>query len=337
MRIVVDAMGTDNCPAPDVEGALLAARDFSDPVILVGDETLIKQELAQHTTAGLPVEIVHAAEAVTMEDKPATVGKAKPNSSMHVGMNLVKSGQADAFVSMGNTGAALSIALLNTLRRIPGVKRPALTGILPFGQTGQTVLLDVGANADCRAEWLAQFALMGSIYTRLTLKIDKPRVALLSNGEEASKGTDMLREALELIKPLPIHFTGSIEPKDVLKGDADVVISDGFVGNIFIKTLEAGTSTLTEVIREELMATTLSKIGAALARPAFRRVRTRIDPFEIGGAPLLGINGVVIIGHGRSNANAIRNGVRQARAAVSGGVIDAIRDGLARTSVEAED
>lgn len=337
MRIVVDAMGTDNCPVPDVEGALLAARDSGDPVILVGDETLIKQELAKHATAGLPVEIVHAPEVVTMGDKPATVGKAKPNSSMHVGMNLVKNGQADAFVSMGNTGAALSIALLNTLRRIPGVKRPALTGILPFGQTGQTVLLDVGANADCRPDWLAQFALMGSLYTRLTLKIDKPRVALLSNGEEESKGTDMLREALELIRPLPIHFTGSIEPKDVLKGGADVVISDGFVGNIFIKTLEAGTSTLTEVIREELMATTLSKIGAALARPAFRRVRTRIDPFEIGGAPLLGINGVVIIGHGRSNANAIRNGVRQARAAVSGGVVDAIRDGLARESVEAED
>lgn len=337
MRIVVDAMGTDNCPAPDVEGALLAARDFGDPVILVGDETLIKRELAQHATTGLPIEIVHAPEAVTMDDKPATVGKAKPNSSMHVGMNLVKNGQADAFVSMGNTGAALSIALLNTLRRIPGVKRPALTGILPFGNNGQTVLLDVGANADCRPDWLAQFALMGSLYTRLTLKIDKPRVALLSNGEEESKGTDMLREALELIRPLPIHFTGSIEPKDVLKGGADVVISDGFVGNIFIKTLEAGTSTLTEVIREELMATTLSKIGAALARPAFRRVRKRIDPFEIGGAPLLGINGVVIIGHGRSNANAIRNGVRQARAAVSGGVIDAIRDGLARSSVEAED
>ncbi|MCL4247411.1 MAG: phosphate acyltransferase PlsX [Anaerolineae bacterium] len=337
MRIVVDAMGTDNCPAPDVEGALLAARDFGDPVILVGDETLIRKELAKHATAGLPVEIVHAPEAVTMDDKPATVGKAKPNSSMHVGMNLVKNGQADAFVSMGNTGAALSIALLNTLRRIPGVKRPALTGILPFGNNGQTVLLDVGANADCRPDWLAQFALMGSLYTRLTLKIDKPRVALLSNGEEESKGTDMLREALELIRPLPIHFTGSIEPKDVLKGGADVVISDGFVGNIFIKTLEAGTSTLTEVIREELMATTLSKIGAALARPAFRRVRKRIDPFEIGGAPLLGINGVVIIGHGRSNANAIRNGVRQARAAVSGGVIDAIRDGLARSSVEAED
>ncbi len=337
MRIVVDALGTDNCPAPDVEGALLAVRDFGDPVILVGDETLIKRELAKHITAGLPVEIVHAPEAVTMDDKPATVGKAKPNSSMHVGMNLVKNGQADAFVSMGNTGAALSIALLNTLRRIPGVKRPALTGILPFGNNGQTVLLDVGANADCRPDWLAQFALMGSLYTRLTLKIDKPRVALLSNGEEESKGTDMLREALELIRPLPIHFTGSIEPKDVLKGGADVVISDGFVGNIFIKTLEAGTSTLTEVIREELMATTLSKIGAALARPAFRRVRKRIDPFEIGGAPLLGINGVVIIGHGRSNANAIRNGVRQARAAVSGGVIDAIRDGLARTGVEAED
>jgi len=336
MRIVVDAMGTDNYPAPDVEGALLAVRDYGDPVILVGDEALLKQELAKHNSAGLPVEIVHAAQVVTMEDKPGTVGKAKPQSSMHVGMNLVKSGQADAFVSMGNTGAALSIALLNTLGRIRGVKRPALTAILPFGQRGQTVLLDVGANADCRPEWLAQFALMGSLYTRLTLKIDRPRVAMLSNGEEESKGTELIHEAIELIKLLPIHFTGSIEPKDVLKGGADVVISDGFVGNVFIKALEAGTSTLTEVIREELTANLIGTLGAALARPAFRRVRKRIDPFEIGGAPLLGINGVVIIGHGRSNANAIRNGVRQARAAVSGGVIEAIREGLAALELKPE-
>lgn len=327
MRIVVDAMGTDNYPAPDVAGAIMAARDFGDPIILVGDEAVIKREMAKHTTAGLNIEVVHASEVVTMDDKPAQVGKTKPNSSMHVGMNLVKSGSADAFVSMGNTGAALSIALLNTLRRIPGVKRPALTGILPLAN--KPILTDVGANADCKPDWLAQFAIMGAVYARTTMGVQEPRVGLLSNGEEEGKGTDLIRDSAKLIEQLPLKFIGNVEPKDILKGTVDVVVMDGFVGNIFIKTLEAGTSALTESIRTELTATLLSKFGAALARPAFRRVRKQIDPFEIGGAPLLGINGVVIIGHGRSNALAVRNGVRQARAAVQGRVIETIKAGIA--------
>jgi glycerol-3-phosphate acyltransferase PlsX len=331
MRIVVDAMGTDNFPAPDVEGAVLAARDFGDPIIIVGDEAAIKRELAKHMTAGLPIEVVHASEVITMDDKPAVVGKAKPNSSMHVGMNLVKAGQADAFVSMGNTGAALSIALLHTLRRIRGVKRPALTGILPFASK-HIILTDVGANADCKAEWLTQFALMGDIYAKTVMGVKQPDVALLSNGEEDTKGNMLIQETAQLMKTLPLHYVGNIEPKDVLKGAADVVVMDGFVGNIFIKTLEAGTSTLTRVIREELMKSLPTKIGALLAKPAFTNVRKKIDPFEIGGAPLLGIDGVVIIGHGRSNAVAIRNGVRQARAAVQGKVIDTIRAGMANTA-----
>ncbi len=328
MRVVVDAMGTDDFPAPDVEGAVLAARDFGDPIVLVGDEAAIKRELSKHNTTGLTIDIVHASEVITMEDKPAVVGKAKPNSSMHVGMNLVKNGQADAFVSMGNTGAALSIALLNTLRRIPGVKRPALTGILPMAN--KPILTDVGANADCRPEWLAQFAIMGSMYAQATAGVSNPRVGLLSNGEEEGKGNDLIRESARLIEQLPLRFVGNVEPKDVLKGAVDVVVMDGFVGNIFIKTLEAGTSALTDAIRTELMASLTSKLGAALARPAFRRVRKQIDPFEIGGAPLLGINGVVIIGHGRSSAIAVRNGVRQARAAVQGRVIETIREGIAK-------
>jgi glycerol-3-phosphate acyltransferase PlsX len=328
MRIVVDAMGTDSFPAPDVEGAVLAARDFGDPIILVGDESAIRRELAKHPTAGLPIEVVHASEVITMDDKPGTVGKAKPNSSMHIGMNLVKQGQADAFVSMGNTGAALSIALLHTLRRIRGVKRPALTGILPFASK-QIIMTDVGANADCKPEWLIQFALMGDIYARTVMGVKQPDVALLSNGEEDTKGNMLIQETAQLMKALPLHYVGNIEPKDVLKGAADVVVMDGFVGNIFIKTLEAGTSTLTRVIREELMKSALTKVGALLSKPAFTSVRKKIDPFEIGGAPLLGIDGVVIIGHGRSNAVAIRNGVRQARAAVQGKVIETIRAGMA--------
>jgi glycerol-3-phosphate acyltransferase PlsX len=328
MRIVVDAMGSDTCPVSDVEGALMAARDFGDKVIVVGDETAIKRELAKYPHGAALIEVVHASEVVTMEDKPAIVGKAKPNSSMHVGMNLVRDGHADAFVTAGNTGAALSIALLNTLKRIPGVKRPALTAIFPFAGKN-IVLTDVGANADCRPEWLAQFAIMGAVYAESTLKVANPSVALLSNGEEEGKGNEMIREAAGLIRQLPLNFIGNVEPKDVMRGHADVVISDGFVGNIFIKSLEAGTSALTDLIRQELMGSLVGKISGALARPSFRRVRKQIDPFEIGGAPLLGINGVVIIGHGRSNATAIRNGVRQARAAVAGKVIETIARGVA--------
>jgi glycerol-3-phosphate acyltransferase PlsX len=321
-------MGTDNYPAPDVAGAVMAAQDFGDSIILVGDETVVKRELAKHPGSGLKIEVVHASEVVTMKDKPAVVGKSKPNSSMHVGMNLIKNGQADAFVSMGNTGAALSIALLNTLRRIQGVKRPALTGILPLAN--KPILTDVGANADCKPDWLAQFAVMGSVYAQTTMGVKEPRVGLLSNGEEEGKGNELIRDSAKILERLPLKFIGNVEPKDIFKGAVDVVVMDGFVGNIFIKTLEAGTSALTESIRTELTSTLLSKIGAALARPAFRRVRKQIDPFEIGGAPLLGINGVVIIGHGRSNALAVRNGVRQARAAVQGRVIETIRTGIAQ-------
>jgi glycerol-3-phosphate acyltransferase PlsX len=328
MRIVVDAMGTDHFPVPDVEGAIAAARDFGDTIILVGDEAAVRREFTRHNTAGLSIEIVHATDNITMDDKPATVGKLKPDSSMHVGMNLVRNGAADAFVSMGNTGAALSIALLNTLKRIPGVKRPALTAILPFAN--KPILTDVGANADCRPEWLQQFAVMGAAYAQATLGISNPRVGLLSNGEEEGKGNELIRESAKLIAELPLRFIGNVEPKDIFRSAVDVVVMDGFVGNIFIKSLEAGTSALTDAIRTELTANLVSKVGAALARPAFRRVRTRIDPFEIGGAPLLGINGVVIIGHGRSNATAVRNGVRQARAAVQGRVIEAIQQGIAQ-------
>ncbi len=327
MRIVVDAMGSDNFPEPDVAGSVDAAREYGDTIIMVGDEARLKQELAKHTTTGLKLEIVHASEVVTMHDKPSVVGKAKPNSSMHVGMNLVKNGAADAFVSAGNTGAALSIATLFTLHRIPGVKRPALTAIIRLKNTN-TVVLDVGANADAKPEWLAQFAVMGNIYAKNALNLTNPRVGVLSNGEEEGKGNQLVQDAAALIQPLPLNFVGNVEPKDLLKGGADVVVADGFVGNILIKSMEAATSMMASALREELKANVVNMMGALLSRSAFNRVRKMIDPFETGGAPLLGVNGVVIIGHGRSNATAIKNAVRQARAAVNGRVIETIRDGL---------
>jgi glycerol-3-phosphate acyltransferase PlsX len=327
MKIVLDAMGSDQNPAPDVEGAVLAAREYGDTIILVGDQTLIQAELAKYNTTGLLIEIVHAPEKIEMADKPATAGRTKPNSSMHIGMRLVKDGKADAFVTAGNTGVALSIALLQTLRRIPGVHRPALSTILTFKGKSIT-LLDIGANAECKAEWLAQFAVMGSVYAEKALSCTNPRIALLSNGEEAEKGTPLIHEAAELLRKSGVNFIGNVEPKEITHGAADVVIMDGFSGNILIKSMEAIGSYLLDTIRQELMASWTSKIGGALSKPAFRRVRKQLDPFEIGGAPLLGVNGVVIIGHGRSNGYAIKNAIRQARNAVSGQIVEAIQEGL---------
>lgn len=331
MRIVLDAMGSDRNPGPDVEGALLAAREYGDTIVLVGDQVLVEAELTKHDTAGLGIEVVHAPEAVTMTDKPGVVGRAKPNSSMHIGMQLVKDGKGDGFVTAGNTGAALSIATLHTLKRIKGIHRPALSTILSIHDQS-LILLDIGANADCRAEWMEQFGIMGSIYAERALESANPRVALLSNGEEAGKGSTLVQESAELMKHSGVNFIGNVEPKELLRGHADVAVMDGFSGNVFIKTLEAFGSLLFDLIREELVHDTRSKVGGLLAKPAFRRVYHQIDPFEIGGAPLLGVDGVVIIGHGRSNAIAIKNAIRQARRAVSGEIVKAIRDGLGRSA-----
>lgn len=330
MRIVLDAMGSDENPAPDVEGAVLAAREFGMTIVLVGEQDQIKRELDNHDTAGLPLEIVHAGQKVTMEDKPGEVGRAKPESSMHVGMRLVKERQADAFVTVGNTGAALSIATLHTLKRIPGVSRPALSTILTL-QGKAMILLDIGANADCRPEWLAQFGVMGSIYAERALSRKNPSVALLSIGEEAGKGSTLVKEAAELLQSCGVNFIGNVEPKEILAGTADVVVMDGFSGNVLIKSMEALGNTLFGLIRSEIKADWRSAIGGLLVKPALKRVYRAVDPFEVGGAPLLGVDGVVIIGHGRSNAYAVKNAIRQAQYAASGHIVEAIRDGLSST------
>ncbi len=327
MKIAVDAMGSDRNPVPDVEGAVLAARELNVSIVLVGDEQKVRAELQRHAAQGLPVEIVHAPEAVTMTDKPGMVGRAKPRSSMHIGMELVKEGQADAFVTAGNTGAALAIALLHTLRRIPGVDRPALSAILRVSGR-PVILLDIGANADCKPEWLAQFALMGSVYAHHALGLSAPRVGLVSNGEEAGKGSVLVQEAAELLSRGGVNFIGNVEPKEVLGGRVDVAVMDGFTGNIMIKSMEALGAMVFDLLRQELRADWRSKLAGLLGKPAFRRVYRQMDPFEIGGAPLLGVDGVVIIGHGRSDARAVKNAIRQARDAVAGGIVQAIRQGL---------
>lgn len=328
MRIVLDAMGSDSYPVPDVAGAVQAAREWpEDQIVLVGQEEAIEEQLAKLDATDHNLEIVEAAEVIEMDDEPAWAAREKKGSSMHVGMGLVRDGQADAFVSAGNTGGVLAVATLHTLKRVRGVKRPALAAIVPL-PAGQFVTLDIGANADCKAEYLLQFALMGSVYAEAVLGRPNPQLALLSNGEERGKGNQLVKETTKLLDESDLAFLGNVEPKEALTCRADVVVHDGFTGNIFIKTIESTASMLNHLIRDEIKSGPVTTVGGLLARPAFKRVARCVDPFEIGGGPLLGVNGVVIVAHGRSNARGIKNAIRQARQAVQGDVVEAIRRGV---------
>ncbi|MCC6606650.1 MAG: phosphate acyltransferase PlsX [Anaerolineae bacterium] len=329
MKIVVDAMGSDDHPGPDVAGAVQAAREFGDHIILVGDQAKIDAELASQNTSGLALEVVHASQAVSMEDKPSQIVKNKPESSMHVGLSLVKDGRAEAFVSAGNTGAILAVAMLRQvgLGRIPGILRPALGVIFPTKQ--RPMLIDNGANADCRPEYLVQFGVMGSLYVERMLNIENPRVALISNGEEEGKGNELIKETIPLMTASGLNYVGNIEPKQFMQGAADVGVTDGFTGNLIMKTAESIASYMSGIIRDELMANPISILGGLLTRSAFKRVRGHLNPDEVGGAPLLGVNGVVIVAHGRSNAYAIKQAIGQARRIVQNQVVAAITSGIA--------
>jgi len=327
MRIALDTMGTDARPTPDIAGGILAAQEYGHTILLVGDKKNTEDELNKHNTNGLKIEIHHADESITMDDKPSDVIKSKPNSTLHVGMNLVKDGVADGFVTMGNTGAIYAISMLSTLKRIRGVKRPALSTI--YNANGHNVIvLDIGANSDSKAEWLVQFGVMGSIYAEKALNYHNPRVATLSNGEEEGKGNIVVRETEAILQSMDINYIGHVEPKEIVEAKADVIIVDGFVGNIFLKTFEGSIRYFSDVIRQEVTSDWMSKIGALLLRPALRRVRDRLDTSEIGGAPLLGVNGVVIVGHGGSNEIAIKNAIRQASIAVQGNIVTHIEAGI---------
>lgn len=328
MRIVVDAMGSDDHPVPDVAGSVMAARKFGDTIILAGDRPRIETELATHDTAGLAIEIVHATEAIGMKDSPSAAARDKRDSSMHVGLKLVREGAADAFVSAGNTGGILAVATLRQtgLGRIPGILRPAMGVVFPIDT--KPMLIDNGANADARPEYLLQFGVMGSIFMERMHGIARPRVALISNGEEEGKGNQLIKETIPLMETSGLNYVGNIEPKEFVRGAADVAVVDGFTGNVMMKTAEAVATYLTDTIRKYIMAGTLTKIGGALARPAFRRVRDEFNPDEVGGAPLLGVKGVVIIAHGRSNAYAIQQAIWQARRVVQNNIVQAIADGV---------
>lgn len=329
MKIVVDAMGGDHAPAVVVDGAVQAARDLGLEVILVGRRPAIEAELGKHDWAGLRITLRHASEMIAMDEhNPAAAVKAQKDSSMVVGMELVKQRKADAFVTAGHSGAALAAALFR-VGRIRGIRRPALSTIFP-SQTpqGHCFLLDIGANADCKPEYLLQFAMMGSVYAERVLNVPRPRVAIVSNGEEEGKGNELVQETVPLLRASPLNFVGNAEGKDIPWGVADVIVTDGFTGNVIIKLSEGVSGLLMKIIKEEITGSSLSKVGGLLAKPAFDAVKRRLDYREYGGAPLLGIDGVVIVAHGRSDAWALRNAIRTAAQAVENGVLEAIKQGM---------
>jgi glycerol-3-phosphate acyltransferase PlsX len=312
VTIAVDAMGGDKAPIPEVEGAILAAMQFGHRIILVGDRDEIQNSLKAHSSAGkLPIEVVHATERITMEDHAAKAARSKKGSSMHTCARLVADGKADGFLSAGNTGACMAIAKM-VLGKVPGVDRPALSGVFPSQKGSPVVVVDVGANVDCEPAMLAQFGLMGQIYSRLVLKVTNPRVGLLSIGEEEHKGNMLTRVATPLLKELGFDFIGNVEGRDLFSGHADVIVCDGFVGNVALKVAEGLAEMMSRMLRETLTASISGKIGYALSRSAFREFKKRVDYSEIGGAPLLGVKGVCIICHGRSDSNAIKNAIRVA-------------------------
>jgi glycerol-3-phosphate acyltransferase PlsX len=308
--IALDAMGSDKAPRPEVDGALQAARHYGVRVLLVGREPQIRAELARHTgVSELPVEIVHASEVVGMGDKAAQAVRSKRDSSIRVGLRLVREGRASGFVTAGNTGAAMATAKM-VLGALPGVDRPSLAAVFPTALGTAAILLDVGANVDCKPDNLAQFAVMGEIYCRQMLGIRRPRVGLLSIGEEENKGNELTREAFQLLKLMPLNFIGNVEGRDLYNGKVDVIVADGFVGNVALKTSEGVANLVRYVLKESLRATITRQVGYLLSRSAFADFKKRLDYSEYGGAPLLGVKGACIITHGSSNANAIKNAIR---------------------------
>jgi glycerol-3-phosphate acyltransferase PlsX len=328
MKIVVDALGSDQRPVPDIAGAVAAAKEYSVGIELVGPEARIREALKGFGASASSIEVFNATQEIEMREHPALAVKEKKDSSIVVGIERIKQGHGDAFVSMGNTGAVLTAAVLH-LQRIRGVLRPALATVYPT-PPGPVLILDIGANTDCKPEWLEQFAVMGSLYAEKVLGIKSPRVALLANGEEETKGNQLVQDAhARLKRRTDLNFTGNIEGKDVPMRLADVVVTDGFDGNIVIKLSEGLSKMLVDFIETEIKSNPITALGGALSFPAFRRVRKRLDYSEYGGGPLLGVNGVVIIGHGRSNANAVKNAIRVAKQTVESKTLESIRSGVA--------
>ncbi len=332
MTIILDAMGSDKYPDPEILGSVEAVKILKEEIVLVGNEEILRPKLEQVSPKNPLISITHAPEVVEMWDKPVESARQKPNNSMAVGIQLVKENKGQAFVTAGNTGGAMFNAL-RVLGRIKGVQRPALTTLFPTRKE-KCIVLDIGANADCRPEFLLQFAIMGNIYAQIVLGKSNPRIGLLSNGEEASKGNELVKETYKLLETSGLNFIGNIEGKELFGGDADVVVTDGFTGNVMIKSSEAVAKLITDTLKQELMSSLRTKIGALLAKPAFSKIKSLIDPSEIGAAPLLGIDGLVFVGHGRSDAKAITSALLLASSAIHNDLLSHLRKDISKNLSE---
>lgn len=308
-KIAVDAMGSDDGPSVEIDGAVQAAAQYGTPIVLVGQEELVRGLLRERDAGNLPIEVVHASDVITMDDAAATAARRKKDSSIHVAARLMRESAVSGFVSAGNTGAVMATVKM-VMGTLAVVDRPALSTVLPTQKGKPAILLDVGANVDCKPHHLEQFAMMGEIYSRTIFGIRRPRVGLLSIGEEDSKGNELTKEAFKSLKRAPINFIGNVEGRDIFTGDVDVIVCDGFTGNVALKLSEGLYEAFGSMLKQELQKTLPAKVGAILAQNAFRHFKSRLDYSEYGGAPLLGIKGITIVCHGRSNANAIKNAIR---------------------------
>jgi glycerol-3-phosphate acyltransferase PlsX len=334
-KVVVDAMGSDHAPNPEVDGALAAARDLGVGVILVGQREKVEPELRRcgwRSQGDRGIELVEAEEVIGMDEPVATSVRRKKRSSLRVGARLVADGLADGFFSAGNTGAAMMTAKM-VIGMLPGVDRPALAALIPTKGNKPVLLLDVGANSDCKPHQMAQFAIMGDAYARAVLGVSRPCVGLMSIGEEEAKGNELTKEAFPLLRDLSsLNFVGNVEGRDVFTGGVDVIVTDGFTGNVMLKLSEGLQDAVLSMIKRELSASTITKAGAVLARPAFQNLKKRLDYSEYGGAPLLGVQRIVVIGHGSSNARAVRNAIRNVKEFSEKGALERIENGIAQTN-----
>ncbi|MFU8826222.1 MAG: phosphate acyltransferase PlsX [Brevefilum sp.] len=325
MTIILDAMGSDDRPDPEVQAAVTASNAFKEDIVLVGDEGVLHEKLAEVPGEKGRIRIVHAPEALDMEDHIEEARRKKQNS-MRVGMDLVKAGEGDAFVTAGNTGMAMYYGI-KTFGNIKGVIRPCLCALFPV-RNGHAVVLDIGANAECRPEFLVQFAIMGQVYAQSLLGIDYPKIGLLSNGEEEGKGNDLVRDTYPLLINTDLNFIGNVEGKELFNGLVDVVVTDGFTGNVVLKSTEAVAKLIVDILKEELMGSFRTKMGALLAKPAFSKIKAMLDPAEIGAAPLLGIDALVFVGHGRSDARAMVSAIKSAKHAVDNQLLPNLRSAI---------